>query len=131
MGTINERVAEIRKALGKTQTQFAEALSIKQAALAMIETGKRELSEKNIKLICFSYGVNEKWLRTGNGDMFLPPEDETAAYVEDLLGNEENPLYDIIKAIMKTYNEVGAKEQEIIKEFARSLKENLNEESRD
>ena len=37
-----------------------------------IETGLTQLKENKIPLICNAYDVNEEWLRTGKGEMFLP-----------------------------------------------------------
>lgn len=37
-----------------------------------VETGATQLKENKIPLICNAYNVNEQWLRTGQGDMFLP-----------------------------------------------------------
>ena len=37
-----------------------------------IETGLTQLKENKIPLICNAYNVNEEWLRTGKGEMFLP-----------------------------------------------------------
>lgn len=37
-----------------------------------VETGATQLKENKIPLICNAYNVNEQWLRTGQGNMFLP-----------------------------------------------------------
>ena len=41
-----------------------------------METGKREPSDRTIKDICRIYNVNETWLRTGEGEIFLPIDRE-------------------------------------------------------
>ena len=35
----------------------------------MLESGRNAPSEQTIKLICFEFGINENWLRTGEGEM--------------------------------------------------------------
>lgn len=69
---MNDRLVEIRKKLGMNQKEFAESLAIGQSTLAMLEVGKRSLNDRHIKLICSIYNVNEKWLRTGEGEMYSP-----------------------------------------------------------
>lgn len=126
-----DRLKRARKMRGLTQTDLSKIVDVNANYIYLIESGRNEPGKKTIRDICKALNVREEWVLSGVEPMELPPEDETAAYVSELLDNDENPLYDIIKAIMKTYNGVGAKEQEIIKEFARNLKANLNEESRD
>jgi transcriptional regulator with XRE-family HTH domain len=65
-----ERIVSLRKHLGLTQMEFAEKLGISRSAISLIEIGKNPLTEQNIKTISLTFGVNEKWLRSGNGEMF-------------------------------------------------------------
>lgn len=67
---INERIKELRKALGINQTEFAGPLGLKQTTIAGYENGARSVSDATILAICREYGASEKWLRTGSGEMF-------------------------------------------------------------
>ena len=124
---IGKRVSEVRKHNKMNQTDFASSLTMGQSALAMIETGKRDLTEKNAKLICLTYNISYDWLMYGEGEMFLPAIDEEMNYVSALLEDVDNPLYDLIKAIMKTYLELDEKNKELFKNFIKSLKTNIKE----
>lgn len=87
---MNERLKELRKSLKMNQAEFAKALGVGQSSLAMIETNRRPLTNKNIKLICAEFDVNEEWLRTGKGEMFVirSDEEEIAAFLGDVLSEE-------------------------------------------
>lgn len=128
---MNERIKELRKHLGLTLEEFGKRLGVTRSAIGHLERGERTLTDQMFLSICREFNVNEEWLRTGNGEMFSLQEDEEAAYVSELLEDTENPLYDLIKAIMKTYSQTGEKEKAIIKAFAKDLHKNLKEESRD
>jgi transcriptional regulator with XRE-family HTH domain len=78
---IFDRIRCIRKKLDLNQEEFARQLGLTQTALSMIELGKTSLTEKNIKLICAMFTVDENWLRTGKGEMFGP----SSAYEKELL----------------------------------------------
>ncbi len=68
---INDRVKVLRKYLNLSQKDFGARVDMSQGHLTNVETGKRELIDKNIKLICMVFKVNENWLRTGQGNMFI------------------------------------------------------------
>jgi len=67
---MNKRLREVRKTLKINQSDFASKIGMAQSGYSQIETGENTLTEQNIKLICLIYGVNETWLRTGEGEMF-------------------------------------------------------------
>ena len=68
---MHERLKEIRHHFNMTQAEFAKKLGIGQSTLAMMEVSKRDLSDRHIKTICAICNVNEEWLRTGAGSMFV------------------------------------------------------------
>lgn len=130
--TINKRFKEIRKSCDKNQEEWGRILGITRPGISDIESGRRNVTEKHIRLLSAQpidgKRINEKWLKTGEGDMFikLPEEDEVAIYVSELLeDNGENPLYEIIKEIMHTYNELSPKSQEVLRDASARLLENL------
>ena len=131
---IHERIRFLREEKGLSRKTFGEILGVSGDVINNIESNRLKRPEQKeplYKLICEKFNVSEKWLQTGEGEMFLPELDEEAAFVSQLLSGDENPLYDIIKAIMKTYSELGPKEQEILKSFAKNFKNNVKKESQD
>jgi transcriptional regulator with XRE-family HTH domain len=70
IGNINQRIKELRKALDMTQVTFSQAIALSSGYLAGIETEKRRVNNRLIKLICSSFNVNEQWLRSGEGEIF-------------------------------------------------------------
>lgn len=76
---INERVQLVRNTAGLTLRQFAQMLGISAASVSLIETAKNGISNQTIFSICREFGVNETWLRYGEGEMFSP-----ASYEEEL-----------------------------------------------
>lgn len=73
---MNNRISLIRKQKGLKQDAFAERLGLTKNFISLVETGKREPSDRTIKDICREFGVNETWLKTGEGEMYLPEDRE-------------------------------------------------------
>lgn len=99
-----DRVKEIRKALGMNQTEFAKRLGLTQTAFSMIESGKRPLSDKHIKVICSEFGISENWIRSGTGEMFLssPYEKEFLNIFENLTSESQEYLIAVAKKLLNT-----------------------------
>ena len=116
-----ERLKLLRKNLNMNQKNFASSLGLGQSTWAMIEIGKRNLSDRHIKTICAVYNVNEAWLRTGTGEMFIFHKDETATIISDLLESINNKSYDFILDVLKVYQALPSANQDVIKNFCQQL----------
>ncbi len=121
---MKDRILKIRKDSKMTQDAFAEKLGLSKNFVWMLEKGERVPSERTISDICREFNVNKEWILTGDGDMYEMPEDETASIVSELL-EEDNPFYDLIVGIMKTYQGLDNKSQELLKDLGKQLLDNL------
>lgn len=74
--TIGERLKKLRKALNLTQQEFSDKLKISRSNIATYEVGKSDPAEAVINLICREFNVSETWLRTGEGEMFVPKKED-------------------------------------------------------
>lgn len=90
MDNINSRICRLITELSMTKTSFAKALNLSQPFVSQICTGYSQPSERTILDICREFNVNEQWLRSGEGDMFLrlSRNDEIAAYVARVMKDE-------------------------------------------
>ena len=82
MNELCDRLKLIRRTLSLKQSDIANALMIKQSSYSMIEKGVRELTERNMTLLCDSYSINPIWLKTGKGEMFFEPTKENDVITE-------------------------------------------------
>lgn len=101
---MGERLRMVREALGYTQTEFAERLKLTRNFISLVETGQRILSDRSINDVCREFNVREQWLRTGEGEMFVPldREDELARFFGQIItAGEEDTRYRIIHALSR------------------------------
>ena len=88
--TENERVREIRKVKGLTMRQFGEKIGVVGSTISDIENGRRSLNRQNLLAICREFRVNEDWLRTGEGEMFVESneDEEITKFLGDILSDQ-------------------------------------------
>lgn len=96
IGNINSRVKELRKALNMTQVSFSQVIALSSGYLAGIETEKRRVNNRLIKLICSSFNASEQWLRSGEGNMFAGNDDEKYIRLVGLFKELESRYQDYI-----------------------------------
>jgi transcriptional regulator with XRE-family HTH domain len=66
---INQRIKTLRKSLNLTQKEFAKKIYVSTSFQTLTELGQKKVLDRHIKLIISAFGVNEAWLRTGEGEM--------------------------------------------------------------
>lgn len=74
--SINQRIRILRKELGLSQGDFGKRIGLKQGAVSKIEQEGSTVIDQNIRLICTTFGVSERWLREGAGDMLAQTRDD-------------------------------------------------------
>ena len=87
---MKDRFKELRKELNVTQQEFADKLKISRNFVAQIEMGSKVPSDRTIDDVCREFNV--KWLRTGNGDMFVPgiKDKQISAMLADVMKSGED-----------------------------------------
>lgn len=120
---MNERIKELRKTLDLTQSEFAERIGSSQNTLANYEIGRRNPSSSVINNICKEFNVNEQWLRTGEGEMFieLDMDEELAAWSGSLL----NPNLDnaFMKKFVHVLSRLSKEDWKLLERMAKMMAE--------
>ncbi len=99
MEELAKRVREIREAKGLNQEDFAKGLDLDRSYVSKLESGSINLKKRHIVLICKAYGVNENWLCTGTGGMFVEkdlaetPEEKELLNIFDRLGGDMQDFF--------------------------------------
>ena len=67
--TVNERIKMLRKTLKLSQIEFANKIDSTQPSIYRWEKGEISPRKSALKKMCRIYGVSEKWLLEGIGDL--------------------------------------------------------------
>lgn len=102
---INKRIALARKERNIKQEDLAKECGLTKNFISLIETGKRKPADRTIKDICRVLDVNEEWLRTGKGEMFveLSRKDKIIIWASEAMSGEseefKNRFIDVLDAL--------------------------------
>ena len=123
--SIGLRIRELRKEyLHMNQTEFAAPLGLTQAAIGAYENELRNVSEPSILSICREYGVSEKWLRDGVGDVFIAGS-AAPSIVAGLAQEYDLDYFDqaVIGEYLKLDKNTRAVLKKKVKEFLKAVEE--------
>lgn len=92
---IGERIESVRKELNLSRRAFGERLGVSESVIVNIEYDRLkrpEQKESLYKLICKEFNVNESWLRTGEGKIFveLSKENQLMEWAGNVLKDESD-----------------------------------------
>ena len=99
MSTANERFKAVRQALGLSQGKMAQIIGLTKGGISELENTKRGISERHIRILDIMFGVNDNWLKTGEGDMFFDQSTRLQSLLEKkyrLTPNEAATITDIV-----------------------------------
>lgn len=113
---MNERIKLLRTILGLSGEKFGERIGLSKFAISNIETGKNNLTEQTIISLCREYNVNEEWLRTGNGEMFIETKE---SFLENI--SKQFSLDDLDIKIIESYLNLSPDGREFIKNYIKSI----------
>lgn len=117
---MNIRIRELRKALNLNQTDFGNRIGIKQGSVAGYESGARVPLDSVILSICREFNVSERWLRTGEGEMFndLDRENQLMMWLGRVAGSEDD---DFKKKLLYILMNLTESQWETFEDFAKKL----------
>lgn len=124
---MKDRIRKIRKELDLTQQEFADKIGMKQNTIATYEMGRTNPSDQCIRSICREFGVNEDWLRTGEGEMFeqLTDQEKLMKYTALLLKGKDSAVVSAIQALIITYEQLDDASKATLEKIALQYIDNL------
>ena len=119
---IGERIEILRKDLSMSRRVFGERLGVSESVIVNIEYDRLkrpEQKESLYKLICKEFNVNEEWLRTGNGEMFVPltRNQLITDFASDLIMEDNTFKKRLVEALAK----LDENEWEVLEKLAERL----------
>lgn len=120
MNEMNMRFKELRKSLKMSQEAFGEWLGITKSGISDIESGRRNVTNQHIVALKI-HGVNEEWIRTGEGEPFKPSPKNAVQEFAMKLGIDAQGT-----ALLESIAYMTPEERKIIISFMRKVLENLD-----
>lgn len=117
---MKDRIKALRKALSLNQTDFGSKIGVKQSAVAAYESGSRTPLDSVIVSICREFGVNERWLRTGDGEMLmhLSREEEIMRFAATVV---RDPSSEFQRQALSLLAKLTPEQWQLMEQMARKL----------
>lgn len=100
-----DKLAKIRKYLGKTQEEMARELIMNRAYYSLLEVGKREVSEQTVRKLYTLLKVRQEWWEKGMEPILEPEEERTD-----------------MNLVLQMFQELPEKQQEFVATIIATLK---------
>lgn len=119
------RIKYLRKTLKLSQNDFGAKLEVSRDVINNIEQNrnKNPISEYLISRICRTFSVNETWLRTGEGNMFI--EKQKSPVLDDL--KEEYKLSENELSFIQGYLDLSESDRQVFFSAIHNLVKGVDE----
>ena len=67
---MKDRLKQVRETLGLKQREIADRLGVTVSAYGAWESGRDNIPDARLYMLCQEFGISRNWLETGDGDMF-------------------------------------------------------------
>ena len=106
---MKERVKQLRKAVGLSQTEFGKRVGVSLSSVQKWESGENAVSDSVILLLCREFHVSETWLRTGAGEMHGEQEkqEELGRAVATLMAGRPGSFQAAVIAALQRFDPDG------------------------
>lgn len=131
--SISERIKYLRKTvLNKKQEAFAEAIKMSRSNFGNIESGRINPTDRVISDICDAFGVSEDWLRTGEGEIFVPRTDEqemSLIFGEALAEDGDPRRRKLLMSLINLVSNIPDEALPVVCEYAQQIADALKEDT--
>jgi transcriptional regulator with XRE-family HTH domain len=107
---LHKRIKEVRTRLKMTQKDFGDKLGVSRDVIANIECDRVKPQKMFIQLLCATFSVNQDWLETGEGNVFLNDDKRL------------NELAGIFRSLNPDFQEYALKQIELLLELQKKQK---------
>lgn len=120
---MKDRIKQVRRhpKIAMSQEAFGARLGVTGAAISRMESGVNNPSEQVILSICREFSVNERWLRTGEGEMFVETAEDSLRAVVREYGLGESDYY-----MLAEFVELSSSERKAVIGYMRRVVDRVN-----
>lgn len=117
---MEDRIKELRQALGLSMESFGSRLGVTKATVSRIENGVNNVTNQMVASICREFNVNREWLETGAGSMFveLSRAEMAANIVASAIGSGDDFVLNTFIAL----GQLTPAQWQLVKDFVEKIK---------
>ncbi len=121
---MNKRISALIETLQMKKSDFAKTIKVSAPFVSELCSGAKRPSDRTVSDICREFNVNEMWLRTGEGDMFVQRSrnEEMAAFFGDVLSGQTDFRYRLISALSRMTTEQWEALEQVAVNLAEDIK---------
>ncbi len=119
-----QRLKEIRKKLNLSQKELANCLNMSNGHICDLENDRKNITITIIKLLTLLLDVNEKWLKTGVGNMFIEKNTNTTIIdmVSEIIKKDDDNFK---KKYLTSLSQLNDEEWETLEKIHNIMKKTL------